>query len=370
MLINELFMQRCLELAKGGEGNVSPNPLVGSVIVYDDKIIGEGFHRRYGEAHAEVMAVESVKDKSLLKHSTLYVSLEPCSHYGKTSPCAGMIIRSGIPRVVAACLDPFPEVSGRGIKMLTDAGVEVVTGVLEKEALELNRYFMTAQTRKRPYIILKWAQSNDGFIDNFRENAEEKPYIFSTSLTRMYVHKLRSEVQAIMVGTNTAFLDNPSLTVRYWAGKSPLRVFPDNNMRIPRRYKLYDGTVPTLVFTSCRNKNSNEITDSEGVEINNNLILKEIEYGVNYLKEIMNCLYEKKIYSLLVEGGASLHESFIKEGLYDEIIIENLPVGLYHGVKAVELNSCNDIKKINTITIPYEKSQKISSAQVSVYRRF
>ncbi|MEG2067157.1 MAG: bifunctional diaminohydroxyphosphoribosylaminopyrimidine deaminase/5-amino-6-(5-phosphoribosylamino)uracil reductase RibD, partial [Tannerellaceae bacterium] len=250
IVVEDKYMARCIALARGGAGNVSPNPMVGAVIVHAGRIIGEGFHRKCGEAHAEVNAITSVRDESLLKESTIYVSLEPCSHYGKTPPCAELIIRKGIPRVVVACLDPFPAVSGRGVKMLQDAGVEVVVGVLEEEARQLNVAFITAQTLGRPYIVLKWAQSADGFIDRLRTDASVAPVVLSTPETRRCVHRLRAEMAAIMVGTRTALLDNPSLTVRHWVGKSPMRVVLDRALRIPSHYHLLDGAVPTLVFTA------------------------------------------------------------------------------------------------------------------------
>ena len=212
MTQDEKYISRCIQLAKNGQCNTPPNPMVGAVIVYQDRIIGEGYHIRCGEGHAEVNAIASVKDESLLRQSTLYVSLEPCSHYGKTPPCADLIIRKGIPRVVVGCTDPFPLVSGRGIQKLRDAGVEVKVGVLEQECKDLIRRFVTFNLKQRPYITLKWAQSADGFIDVLRQ--EGTPVKLSSPLTSMYVHKLRAEHQAILVGRKTALLDNPSLTVR------------------------------------------------------------------------------------------------------------------------------------------------------------
>lgn len=209
MQVEEKFMARCIELARHGSGHTAPNPMVGAVIVHDGVIIGEGFHRCCGQAHAEVNAIASVKDESLLRESTIYVSLEPCSHYGKTPPCAELIIRKRIPHVVIGCLDPFPEVSGRGVRMLREAGIEVVTGVLEEEARRLNKAFMTFQTRKRPYVTLKWAESADGYIDKIRPNDTEPPVVFSTPETLARVHKMRAESAAILVGKHTALLDNP-----------------------------------------------------------------------------------------------------------------------------------------------------------------
>ena len=318
-------MSRCLELAAHGRGNVAPNPMVGAVIVADGKIIGEGFHRCFGEAHAEVNAIESVRDESLLRRATLYVNLEPCSHSGKTPPCAELIIRKQIPRVVAACLDPYPEVAGRGIKMLRDAGIAVETGVMEREAIRLNRFFMTAHQRHRPYIILKWAQSADGYIDRHRTDASEKPFAFSIPTTRMMMHRLRSEVQAIMVGTNTAVLDNPELTVRHWARKSPVRVLIDRQLRVPPDYRLFDGKQQTFVFTQKTGMNR-----------------ENVHYFVDdswTLKTVIDTLYKKGIHSLLVEGGAQLHRSFLNENLWDELIIETAPVLLKDGIKSPHLSS-------------------------------
>lgn len=321
-MFEEKYMARCLELARGGEGNTAPNPMVGAVIVRNGKIIGEGFHRRCGEAHAEVNAVASVRDEALLSESTLYVSLEPCSHYGKTPPCAELIIRKGIPRVVVGCLDPFPEVSGRGVRMLREAGVEVVTGVMEEEARELNRVFMTFQLKKRPYVFLKWAQSADGFMDVSRNEAGTGPVVLSSPETLRRVHHLRSEVAAIMVGTQTALLDNPSLTVRHWAGNSPVRVVLDRSLRLPASSHLLDGTVPTLVFTA------GDAAGRAGVEY------VRIDFGGNVPAQVLRALYERKLNSVMVEGGAALLNSFWEAGLWDEAWIETAPVVLHEGVKA------------------------------------
>lgn len=317
-------MARCISLARGGAGNVAPNPMVGAVVVHRGKVIGEGYHRKYGEAHAEVNAIASVKDESLLKDSTIYVSLEPCSHYGKTPPCAELIIKKQIPRVVVACLDPFPEVSGRGVRMLRDAGVEVVTGVMEKEAWELNREFMTFQQLKRPFVYLKWAQSADGFIDSLRADANVPAVVFSSEETRRRVHRLRANVAAIMVGTQTALLDNPSLTVRHWEGKSPVRVVLDRTLRIPSHYHLLDGTVKTLVFTA------NDAVSRDNVEY------IKIDFARPVLPQVMDELYVRKLNSLMVEGGAKLLDSFIREGLWDEMLVETASVRLGSGIKAPE----------------------------------
>lgn len=320
--VDNKYMARCLSLARAGAGNVAPNPMVGAVVVHRGKVIGEGYHRKYGEAHAEVIAIASVKDESLLKESTIYVSLEPCSHYGKTPPCAELIIKKQIPRVVVACLDPFPEVSGRGVRMLREAGVEVVTGVMEKEAWELNREFMTFQQLKRPFVYLKWAQSADGFIDSLRADANVPPVVFSSAETRRRVHRLRANVAAIMVGTQTALLDNPSLTVRHWAGRSPVRVVLDRTLRIPAHYHLLDGTVKTLVFTAA------DAVSRDNVEY------IKIDFSAPVLPRVMDELYARKLNSLMVEGGAMLLDSFIREGLCDEMLVETSPVRLGSGIKA------------------------------------
>ena len=227
----EKYMRRCIELAKNGLCNVAPNPMVGAVIVCDGRIIGEGYHIRCGEAHAEVNAIRSVKDKSLLSRSTIYVSLEPCSHYGKTPPCADLIIEEKIPRIVIGCQDPFSQVAGRGIQKLRNAGREVTVGVLEKECKHLIRRFITFNTLHRPFITLKWAESADHFIDV--ERTDGNPVILSSPLTSMLVHKKRAEADAIMVGRRTALLDNPSLTVRHWVGRSPVRVVLDRTLKLP-----------------------------------------------------------------------------------------------------------------------------------------
>ena len=243
----EKYMRRCIQLAQNGLCNAAPNPMVGAVIVCDGKIIGEGYHVRCGEAHAEVNAIRSVKDPSLLKRSTIYVSLEPCAHYGKTPPCADLIIEKEIPRIVIGCQDPFAKVAGRGIRKLKDAGREVITGVLEDECRSLIRRFITFHTLHRPYITLKWAESADKYIDKNREDGQ--PVILSTPLTSMLVHKKRAEHSAIMVGTRTAELDNPSLTVRNWQGRSPVRIVTDRQLRLSPKLHVFDGNVRTLVFT-------------------------------------------------------------------------------------------------------------------------
>lgn len=318
-------MARCIELARGGAGHTAPNPMVGAVIVHAGRIIGEGFHRRCGEAHAEVNAIAAVRDESLLADATIYVSLEPCSHYGKTPPCAELIIRKRIPRVVVGCLDPFPEVSGRGVKMLREAGVEVVTGVMEREAQALNRPFLTMQCKHRPFVLLKWAESADGFIDRLRTDAKEAPFVFSSPETRRLVHKLRAEVGAVLVGTRTALLDNPSLTVRDWAGRQPLRVVIDRDRKIPADYHLMDGTTPTLVITA------------KACEERENLSFARADFSLPLVPRILQLLADRKVDSLLVEGGSRLLEQFLASGLWDEARVETAPVNLRAGVVAPDM---------------------------------
>lgn len=320
MTNDEKYMQRCLQLAANGLINAAPNPMVGAVIVYQDRIIGEGYHVRCGEGHAEVNAIRSVKNESLLPESTIYVSLEPCSHYGKTPPCADLIISKGIRRVVIGCIDPFPQVSGRGVKKLRKAGIEVAVGVLEEECKALIRRFVTFNLQQRPYITLKWAQSADGYIDSIRTAGS--PVILSTPLTSLHVHKLRAEHKAILVGRKTALLDNPSLTVRHWHGANPLRLVIDRNLTLPKSLHLFDGTTPTLIFTEMSQPASKGCT------------YIQLDFSQNILPQIMKELHQRKIQSLLVEGGVQLLQSLIDHDLWDEAYIEQAQIQLHHGVKA------------------------------------
>lgn len=321
MTKDEKYIARCIQLAKNGLCNAAPNPMVGAVIVHNDTIIGEGYHIRCGEAHAEVNAVRSVKDKSLLKESTIYVSLEPCSHHGKTPPCADLIINKGIPRVVVGCQDPFSLVAGRGIAKLREAGIEVKVGVLEEECRQLIRRFVTFNTLRRPFITLKWAESADGFIDLHR--TEGHPYIFSSPLSSMLVHKRRAEHSAILVGRRTALLDNPSLTTRNWFGKNPVRMVIDKDLALPKHLALFDGSVRTLVFTQ-REDTSNRP----------NVEHIRLDFKIDILPQIMEVLYKEKLQSLMVEGGSILLQSFIDAGCWDEAYIEQSDAHLKDGVKA------------------------------------
>ena len=320
------YMSRCLQLAQYGNGHVAPNPMVGAVLVCDGAIIGEGYHHRYGEAHAEPNAIHSVKDPELLKRATLYVSLEPCSYYGKTPPCADLIVSSGIPRVVIGTLDPNPKVSGRGVEILRKAGIEVVVGVMEEECRELNKRFFIFQEQKRPYVLLKWAQTQDGFIDRKRSDSSETPLLISNNITKQLTHKMRSENQAILVGANTVLLDNPSLTVRNWSGKSPVRIAIDRQGRIPNNFNLMDGSIPTLIFTEKEQFNKPHV---EFVKIN---------FDADCLKTVLRNIYDRNIHSVLVEGGASILNSFIEAGLWDEANIEVSPQRITDGVAAPVLH--------------------------------
>ena len=322
----QLYMQRCLQLAQNGVGYVAPNPMVGAVVVHNNSIIGEGFHKRYGDAHAEPNAINSVKDKSLLAQSTLYVNLEPCSHYGKTPPCADFIIENKIPKVVIGTLDPNPKVSGRGVELMRKAGVEVIVGVMENECRELNKRFFIYQEQNRPYVLLKWAQTKDGFIDKKRTDRTEQPLLISNAITKQLTHNMRAENQAILVGANTVLLDNPSLTVRNWSGKSPVRIAIDRLGRIPSDFNLMDGSIPTLVFSEKFRENEH------------NLEFIKVVYDEHVLKNILKIVYERNINSVLVEGGATILNSFIEAGLWDEANIEISPVRVGDGVKAPALN--------------------------------
>lgn len=319
---DELYMTRCLQLARLGAGAVAPNPLVGAVLVYGATIIGEGYHQQYGGPHAEVNCLNSVaeENRSLVEKSTLYVSLEPCAHFGKTPPCADLIIKNKIPAVVIACRDAFEKVNGKGIGLLKEAGIRVTEGVLEKEAIELNTRFFTFHEKRRPYIILKWAQSGDGFIAGPGYEAVK----ISNEITNRWVHQLRSQEAAIMVGTNTALNDNPSLTTRLWKGKNPLRIILDKHLRVPRNSAVFDDTAAVLVLNYLEEKTAGHIH------------FLKLQPNENVLTTLVKILFERNINSLIVEGGSILLQSFIDEGLWDEtIVITNTALTLQHGIAAV-----------------------------------
>ncbi len=323
MSTDEKYIKRCIELAREGAGYVSPNPMVGCVIVHNGEIIGEGYHKRHGEAHAEVNAINSVKDQSLLKESTIYVSLEPCAHYGLTPPCANLIVLKQIPKVVIGSIDPFAKVAGKGIEILKNAGIDVTTGVLKEECDELNKRFFTFHEKKRPYIFLKWAQTLDGFIDIDRTAADfGEPTWITGNEALLRVHKMRAEEDAIMVGTNTAEKDNPSLTVRYCEGKNPLRIVLDNKLRLPSELNLFDNSTKTFVFNSIKN------------ELNGNTEFIQIDFSKNLLKQIMETLHQKNVLSLIVEGGKELLETFISENLWDEAHVYTGNKHFKNGIKA------------------------------------
>lgn len=321
-------MQRCIELAARGLGSVAPNPLVGAVLVKDDKIIGEGYHRQYGKAHAEVNAVNDFlnrgNDAGTLSTASLYVNLEPCNHYGKTPPCTELIIRHKIPTVVIGCADPNKKDKPGGIKALKDSGCKVIEGVLKKEAEELNRRFITYHAKHRPYIILKYAQSIDGFMAPEKSSGKES--WLTNGWSRKLVHKWRSEETAIMVGTNTAETDNPLLTARLWNGKNPLRIVIDQKLRLPPSLNIFNTDAPTLIFNKSKNQKINNV---EYVKIN----------FEDSIREMLQALYDREIQSAIIEGGARLLHSFIEKNLWDEARIFTAEKQLIRGIKAPLLSS-------------------------------
>ena len=326
------YMRRCLELAKNGLGTTYPNPMVGSVIVCDGKIIGEGWHKKSGEPHAEVNAVNSVKDKSLLKRATIYVSLEPCSHFGKTPPCCDLIIENKIPNVVVGTVDSNIKVAGNGIKKLIEAGAKVTVGILEEECKELNKRFFTFHEKKRPYVILKWAESKDGFIAPLSKS-EQKPVWITNKFSRQLVHKWRSEEQAILVGTNTVIEDNPKLDVRDWTGKNPIRIVLDQNNQIPKESHILDNQVKTIIFSDIPKATKEENTTFESIDFKQNLA-----------EQILNVLYKYQIQSVIIEGGSRTLQTFIDENLWDEARVFIGNNNFETGIKAPIL-ALNNIEK-------------------------
>jgi diaminohydroxyphosphoribosylaminopyrimidine deaminase/5-amino-6-(5-phosphoribosylamino)uracil reductase len=302
-----IYMRRCLELAAKAEGFTSPNPMVGAVVVHNGLIIGEGYHLRAGTPHAEVHALNAVKDRSLLPASTLYASLEPCSHYGRTPPCADLIISSGIRRVVVGTVDTSLKVSGRGIARLREAGVEVVTGVAEEECRHINRRFFSWHERQRPWVVLKWARSTDGFIDLVRQPGDTaEPHWITGTTERILVHRWRAAEDAILAGGGTIRADNPSLDVRLWQGKNPLRVIVSRTGAMDPRSKVFDGSVDTLLFT-CNGKVI--LPGTETIKLGDN------QY---FIEEVIKTLHARGVQSLFVEGGAFIIRHFIETGLWDE----------------------------------------------------
>ncbi len=322
-------MVRCIQLARNSRNTAAPNPMVGCVIVHEDIIIGEGYTSPFGGPHAEVNAIESVMDKSLLCKATLYVSLEPCSHFGKTPPCADLILKHNIPRVVIGVRDPNPVVAGNGINRLIEAGCEVIDGVLKEECLELNRRFITFHQHRRPYIILKWAQSSDGFMAPEPEtrNTQPEPYWITNSYSRQVVHQWRSEEGAILVGTRTALHDNPRLNLREWKGKAPIRIVLDKDLVIPSTYHLMDGTVRTIVMTESNDK-SKQI---QGIDYEN------FDFSRDLPQQLCRVLYDNQILSLIVEGGAITLNAFIKADLWDEARVFTGQKSFESGIRAPEI---------------------------------
>lgn len=322
MNIQEKYISRCIQLAKNGLGTTYPNPMVGSVIVCEGKIIGEGWHRKAGEPHAELNAVNAVKDKSLLKKATIYVSLEPCSHFGKTPPCCDLIIQIGIPNVVIGTMDPNIQVAGKGIKKLIEAGVNVTVGILEGECYDLNKRFFTFHNKKRPYIILKWAESQNGFIAPSQKETK-KPIWITNQYSRQLVHKWRSEEQAILVGTQTAIDDNPKLDVRNWVGNNPIRIILDANCRIPKESHLFDNQIKTIVI--CKK------LDTINLE---NCIFEDIDFEGNVANEIIKILFKHQIQSVIIEGGRQTLQTFIDADIWDEARIFRGTTLIENGVDA------------------------------------
>ena len=314
---HEFYMQRCLDLAYKALGKTYPNPIVGCVIVHNCEIIGEGFHEKAGENHAEINAIKSVRNPELLKESTIYVSLEPCSHFGKTPPCANKIVEIGFKKVVIGCLDSNKAVNGKGKKIIEDAGIEVISGILEQKCKIANKRFFTFQEKKRPFIVLKWAESGDGFLDQNRQ-----PTQIGNSLTKQFVHQLRSQEEAILVGTKTALTDDPSLTTREVEGRNPVRILLDLDLKVPENFKIFNGEAKTIVFNTKKNS------------VLNDLIFVKINRE-NVAEEMLKHLYELQFQSVLIEGGAFTLQQFIDKNLWDEaIIIKNENLLLENGTKA------------------------------------
>lgn len=345
MTVHQKYMHRCLQLAELGAGHVSPNPLVGAVLVHDARIIGEGWHQQYGGPHAEVNALAAVRDedKALIPQSTLYVSLEPCAHFGKTPPCTDLIIRHKIPKVVIGYRDPFKEVNGKGIEKLITAGLEVITGILENECIELNKRFFTFHTKKRPYVILKWAQSADQKISSSGSNR----LMISNEYSKRLVHRWRSEDAAILVGTNTALADDPELTTRLWPGPSPVRLVIDSQLKLPSSLKLFNRHIKTIVFNTKKHKEED------------NLFYYQLKGEENVLPQIMNALYQLQLQSVLVEGGAQLLQTFIDNGLWDEArIITNEELIVNNGLNSPVLASGVKISEM-----------QIQGDRIKIYKR-
>lgn len=314
---HEFYIRRCIELAQKALGKTYPNPMVGSVIVHNGKIIGEGYHQKAGEPHAEINAINSVENKDLLKESTIYVSLEPCAHYGKTPPCALKIVETGFKKVVIGAMDSHDKVNGKGKKIIQDAGIDVVSGVLEEECITLNKRFFTYHEKNRPYIILKWAESADRFMDK-----DFQPTQISNSLTKQFVHQLRSNEHSILIGTMTALRDNPSLTTREVKGRNPIRILIDIDLKVPQDYHIFNDEAETLVFNSLKDDESGNVK----------FIKTSRE---NFIENLLKKLHERQIQSVIIEGGSLVLQQFIDANLWDEsIVIKNENLFLENGTKA------------------------------------
>lgn len=336
-------MNRCIQLALSGAGNVAPNPMVGAVLVYEDRIIGEGYHKKYGEAHAEVNCIKQVKeaDQPFIEKSTLYVSLEPCSHFGKTPPCTDLIIQQKIKKVVIGCEDIFKEVAGKGIKKLQQAGVEVIAGVLGEKCKALNKRFFTFYGKFRPYIILKWAQSINGKIGSWGNNRVP----ISNEYSNRLVHKWRSEEAGILVGTNTALQDDPLLTTRIWNGKNPIRIVIDKQLQLPATLQIFNREARTLIFNSLENSSKENL---EFIKLDDN----------NFLGQLIHSLFELNIQSIIVEGGTKTLQSFIDKGWWDEArVITNKEMVIENGISAPEMK---DFIK--------EKNEELFSDLINYYK--
>ncbi|WP_405246272.1 bifunctional diaminohydroxyphosphoribosylaminopyrimidine deaminase/5-amino-6-(5-phosphoribosylamino)uracil reductase RibD [Cellulophaga sp. Asnod2-G02] len=329
MKIHEFYILRCIQIAQNGLGTTAPNPMVGAVIVHKNKIIGEGYTSPYGGAHAEVNAINSVKDKSLLSESTIYVTLEPCSHYGKTPPCADLILKHHIKNVVVGLLDPHEKVAGQGIQKLKDAGCQVTVGVLEKECREHHKRFLTFQEKKRPYLILKWAETRDGFIapETHLRTEEKQAFWITNPYSRQLVHQWRTEEQAILVGTNTVLADNPKLNVRSWTGRNPTRIIIDRNLKIDASHHVLDKSVKTIVFTA--------VSDESKYKPDVEYLL--IDYSKEIAAQICEALYLQNIQSILIEGGQRTLQTFIDEDLWDEARVFIGNSTFKNGIKAPSL---------------------------------
>lgn len=343
-LKHEQYIKRCLEIAKKGIGFTRPNPSVGAILVVDGKIIGEGFTSPYGGNHAEVNAIESVLDKELLKEATIYVTLEPCSHFGKTPPCSDLIIRSGIKRVVIGCVDSNSLVSGKGIEKLKSAGCEVTVGVMEEECLLHHRRFFTFHNKKRPYIILKWAETLDGFVAP-KKRSEQAPVWITNEVSRQLVHQWRAEEHGILVGTTTVLDDNPKLNVRDWKGESPVRVVIDKDLKISRDLNVYDESVKTIFIHSDETESLFKSFDFAQDKLRRELIFEKVSFFRPLASQICDILHKHQIQSLIVEGGAKTLQTFIDEDLWDEARVFTGNISFGEGVKAPIFHQENSTEK-------------------------